>query len=139
MVLIPLLLITMLAPLFPCERLVLKGSLKECKGKDEGRICDGAVIKELKTINAKNPPLQVCEKGKLKVKGQKKVGADAPKQGGECEWYGQLYCNGDIIVDLYSWKFLKKCGQGRMYIYGRSWQEVADDTRFQDFLGNLIR
>ena len=37
----------------------------------------------------------------------------------ECEWYGQLYCSGDIIIDLYSWKFLKKCADGKMGIYGR--------------------
>merc|ERR1711872_179209 len=117
-----------------CERLVLEGSLVECKAK-EGRVCDGAVIKELKT---NKPSLQVCEKGRLTVKGAKKVGADAPKQGGECEWYGQLYCNGDIIIDLYSWAFLKKCGQGRMYVYGRSWQEVASDPRFRDVVRNLV-
>ena len=32
----------------------------------------------------------------------------------ECEWYGQLYCSGDIIIDLYSWKFLKTCAGGKM-------------------------
>ena len=69
--------------------------------------------------------------GKLKVKGKAKVGAGAPMSGGECEWYGQLYCSGDIIIDLYSWKFLKKCADGKMGIYGRSWQEVAADPRFK--------
>ena len=49
----------------------------------------------------------------------------------ECEWYGQLYCSGDIVVDLYSWKFLKKCQDGKMGVYGRSWQEVAKDPRFK--------
>ena len=49
----------------------------------------------------------------------------------ECEWYGQLYCSGDIIIDLYSWKFLKKCADGKMGIYGRTWQEVAQDPRFK--------
>merc|ERR1712106_559011 len=110
--------LSLLSLLATCERLVLKGSLVPCQAK-AGTVCDGAVIKEL---NTNNPSLQVCEKGKLTVKGKKKVGADAPKPGGECEWYGQLYCNGDIIVDLYSWAFLKKCGEGRMYVYGRSWQ-----------------
>ena len=32
----------------------------------------------------------------------------------ECEWYGQLYCSGDIIIDLFSWKFLKTCAGGKM-------------------------
>ena len=49
----------------------------------------------------------------------------------ECEWYGQLYCSGDIIIDLYSWKFLKKCADGKMGVYGRSWQEVSQDPRFK--------
>lgn len=49
----------------------------------------------------------------------------------ECEWYGTLYCSGDIIIDLYSWKFLKKCQNGKMGIYGRTWQEVAADPRFE--------
>ena len=24
----------------------------------------------------------------------------------ECEWYGQLYCSGDIIIDLYRCHFI---------------------------------
>ena len=30
-----------------------------------------------------------------------------------------------------SWKFLKKCVDGKMGIYGRTWQEVAEDPRFR--------
>ena len=22
-----------------------------------------------------------------------------------CEWYGQVYCSGDVIIDLYRWWF----------------------------------
>ena len=108
-------------------------------------MCDGAVTKSLKSTI---PSVQVCDMGKLKVKGVKQVGNGAPKSGGgevnvtlaiddnlsispECEWYGELYCSGDIVVDLYSWKFLKKCQDGKMGVYGRSWQEVAKDPRFK--------
>ena len=34
-------------PFVLCERLVLEGSLQECNGGDKGRVCDGAVTKEL--------------------------------------------------------------------------------------------
>lgn len=30
-----------------------------------------------------------------------------------------------------SWKFLKKCVDGKMGIYGRTWREVAEDPRFR--------
>jgi len=116
------------------ERLVMSGSLVECKGKGNARICDGAVTKDLKSTT---PSVQVCDTGKLKVQAKKKVADNAPKSGGECEWYGQLYCNGDIIIDLFSWKFLKKCGNGKMFIYGRTWQEVSEDPRFQEDLKRI--
>merc|ERR1712106_694256 len=140
MIFIPLFLVTLLVHLLTCERMVLEGSLVECEAK-AGRVCDGAVFEVLKTDNPANLPkvTKVCEKGKLTVKGEQKVGADPPGQGGECEWYGQLYCDGDIIVDLYSWAFLKKCGQGRMYIYSRSWQEVENDPRFQKVINNFVQ
>eukprot|EP00090_Calanus_glacialis_P000389 TRINITY_DN10236_c0_g1_i1.p1 TRINITY_DN10236_c0_g1~~TRINITY_DN10236_c0_g1_i1.p1 ORF type:complete len:143 (+),score=42.27 TRINITY_DN10236_c0_g1_i1:164-592(+) len=111
------------------ERLVAAGSLTECKAAGDKRVCDGAVTKELKSTV---PSVQVCDMGKLKVKGAKQVGDGAPTSGGECEWYGQLYCDGDIIIDLYTWKFLKKCQDGKMGIYGRTWQEVSSDPRFKN-------
>ena len=61
------------------ERLVAAGSLMECKGRGNSRICDGAVTKELKSTT---PSVQVCEGGQLRVKAKKKVGAGAPSSGG---------------------------------------------------------
>ena len=61
------------------ERLVAAGSLSECKGKGDSRVCDGAVTKELKSST---PSVQVCEGGKLTVKAKKKVGTGAPTSGG---------------------------------------------------------
>ena len=129
------------------ERLVAAGTLTECSTGGDKRVCDGAVTK---TLKSSTPSVQVCDMGKLKVKNVQQVGKGAPTPGGgqrhnccilhchnitiffpECEWYGQLYCSGDIIIDLYSWKFLKKCADGKMGIYGRSWQEVAQDPRFK--------
>ena len=42
-------------------------------------MCDGAVTKELKSTV---PSVQVCDMGKLKVKGAKQVGDGAPTSGG---------------------------------------------------------
>ena len=32
---------------------------------------------------------------------------------------------------MISWKFLKKCANGKMGIYGRSWRDVTQDPRFK--------
>ena len=61
------------------ERLVAAGSLTECKAQGDKRVCDGAVTKELKSTV---PSVQVCDMGKLKVKGAKQVGDGAPTSGG---------------------------------------------------------
>jgi hypothetical protein len=78
-------------PIVFCERLVLEGSLKECKG-DQGRVCDGSVTKELSNSKQVSKVVgrqmsdtvvfKVCKNGKLKVQSNKKIPADAPKQGG---------------------------------------------------------
>ena len=61
------------------ERLVAAGTLTECKGQGDKRVCDGAITKELKSTI---PSVQVCDMGKLKVKGAKQVGDGAPTSGG---------------------------------------------------------
>merc|ERR1712025_459320 len=122
-----LLLLSIASQTTVAQRLVEAGSLTECKARGGARVCDGAVTKELKSTT---PSVQVCGKGK--------IGKGAPVPGGECEWYGQLYCSGDIIIDLYSWKFLKTCAEGKMVIYGRSWQEVATDPRFRDDFAKIM-
>merc|ERR1711915_938449 len=114
------------------ERLVIKGTNKggDCGvgGRGGKRVCNGAVIKELKTTT---PSLQVCEKGKLVAKNMKKVPQNAPRpdRGEDCIWYGEVFCDGDIVQDLYRWWFLTKCGNGKMYVYARSNQEVRADPR----------
>ena len=71
--------ISVLAGQVVCERLVAAGSLTECRGQGDSRVCDGAVTKELKSTN---PSVQVCDMGRLTVKSKKKVGAGAPSSGG---------------------------------------------------------
>ena len=47
-----------------------------------------------------------------------------------CEWYGQVYCSGDIIQDLYEWWFKMRCSKGRMMLESRQWRDVVTDPRF---------
>ena len=85
-----------------------------CKYKG-GKICEGAVTKEYKTI------LQLCQNGKLKYKKKSKVKPGYPiaGQGGgmeyisakffigtcfvDCEWYGDVICNGSVIRVSIDW------------------------------------
>ena len=74
------------------ERLVAAGTLTECKAEGDKRVCDGAVTKELKSTV---PSVQVCDMGKLKVKGAKQVGDGAPSSGGG-EEKATLAVNADL-------------------------------------------
>jgi hypothetical protein len=62
-----------------------------CKYKGK-KICNGAVTKELKKI------VQICEDGKLKYKKKTKVKAGYPLAGGDCEFYGKVYCAGASVL-----------------------------------------
>ena len=46
-----------------------------------------------------------------------------------------MICEGDVVEDLYSWWFLAKCSKGRMGAVGRSWVEVARDSRYKGYKG----
>ena len=39
---------------------------------------------------------------------------------------------------MISWKFLKKCANGKMGIYGRSWRDVTQDPRFKVGRGDTV-
>ncbi|XP_023327610.1 uncharacterized protein LOC111700800 [Eurytemora carolleeae] len=96
------------------------------------RVCDGTVAK----VRPDGTSI-VCKGGKFQAspaKGRvgKKLGGDG--ESGDCEWYGQVYCDGDVVEDLFIWKHQVKCAQGKMFIYHRSLQEVESDPRFQELL-----
>jgi hypothetical protein len=43
-----------------------------------------------------------------------------------------VYCDGDIVQDLYAWWFHLKCARGKMFVYSRALVEVTGDPRFRD-------
>eukprot|EP00092_Neocalanus_flemingeri_P071610 GFUD01088046.1.p2 GENE.GFUD01088046.1~~GFUD01088046.1.p2 ORF type:complete len:121 (+),score=30.87 GFUD01088046.1:138-500(+) len=90
-----------------------------------GKICEGAVTKEKKTL------LQVCENGGLKYKKIEKVKPGYPLAGKDCEWYGDVICDGAIVQDLNRWWFQSKCSNKRLSVVGRSWLEVVKDPRYK--------
>merc|ERR1712110_1019220 len=88
---------------------VVKLGGKDCEF-DGGRICNGAVTKE---IGSKL--LKVCSDGKIKTKTRKSVGEGYPLvgrdtgDGKDCVWYGTTFCDGDVVEDLYRWWFKMRC------------------------------
>merc|ERR1711872_630549 len=90
-----------------------------------GKICEGAVTKEKKTL------LQVCDNGRLKYKKREKVKPGYPLAGKGCEWYGDVICDGEVVQDLHRWWFLSRCSNKRMSVIGRSWLEVVTDPRYK--------
>ena len=97
-----------------------------------GKVCHGAITK------AKGKFLEVCTRGKLRNKLARKVKKGAPMVGKDtgpgfdCNWYGTVYCNGDVVQDLYRWWFLMKCSAGIMRVYSRSYEEVSKDKRYKN-------
>ena len=53
----------------------------------------------------------------------------------DCVWYGTVYCEGDIIQDLFRWWFLMKCNNTKLSVISRSYSEVAKDKRYQKLKG----
>jgi hypothetical protein len=49
----------------------------------------------------------------------------------DCEWYGQVYCSGDVIQDLFAWWFKMRCSSGKMRVEGTQWRDVVTDPRFE--------
>jgi len=45
---------------------------------------------------------------------------------GGCRWKGRVYCSGDVIEDLPSWKFETRCIDGKAKVVARQWGELAD-------------
>ena len=73
---------------------------KDCKHK-EGKICNGAVVKEMRAT------VQMCVEGKVKLKkktevtpGYALVGRDTGP-GKDWEWYGTVFCDGDLIEGFF--------------------------------------
>lgn len=96
------------------------------------RVCSGSVVRTFKYSTL----VRVCDNGVLKYKRDKDV-KNAPRRGPagsqeeDCVWYGQVYCGGDVVIDLYRWWFQMRCSNGRMRIEARQWRDVVTDPRYQ--------
>merc|ERR1712203_663833 len=97
---------------------------KTCEWKGQ-EVCEGAVTKETKTL------VQICENGILKFRPRSKVAPGYPRAGRECVWYGEVLCDGVVIIDLHRWWFESRCSNKRMTVTPRSWEEVVNDPRFK--------
>ena len=63
-----------------------------CLWKKKGvEVCEGAVIKELKT------KVKICENGEFKFKNKDEVEPGYPMGGGECKWKGEIICDGQTV------------------------------------------
>jgi len=72
-----------------------------------------------------------CQDGKFKVVKGRKGKSEEENSLENCEWYGQVYCSGDVIQDLDAWWFKVRCSKGRMEVQGTQWMDVVNDPRFK--------
>ena len=86
---------------FLVQALSVQGDCKVVKK----RVCNGQVHK------VRNDGTKItCSNGKFTaVKGRKGKAAEEEETQDDpqlnCEWYGQTFCVGDVIIDLYRWWF----------------------------------
>eukprot|EP00090_Calanus_glacialis_P012295 TRINITY_DN20793_c0_g1_i1.p1 TRINITY_DN20793_c0_g1~~TRINITY_DN20793_c0_g1_i1.p1 ORF type:complete len:137 (-),score=31.28 TRINITY_DN20793_c0_g1_i1:205-615(-) len=113
-------------------RLTSKKVGGDCKYQGR-RVCSGSIVKTFKYSKL----VRVCDRGVLRYKQSKDV-KDAPRRGpgvegsqDDCVWYGQVFCGGDVVIDLYSWWFQMRCSDGKMRVEARQWGDVVRDSRYQ--------
>merc|ERR1712083_951002 len=98
---------------------VVKLGGKDCNFQGE-KVCNGAVTKVVK----------ICSDGKIKTKTRKSVGEGYPLvgrdtgPGKDCEWYGTVFCDGDVVEDLFRWWFKMKCSKGKFSVDSSNLAEV---------------
>merc|ERR1712045_335387 len=103
---------------------VVKLGGKDCSSKGE-KVCNGAVIKEIGTKLVK-----ICSDGKIKTKTRKSVGEGYPLvgrdtgPGKDCTWYGTVFCDGDVVEDLFRWWFKMRCAKGKFSVDSVSYGDV---------------
>ena len=42
----------------------------------------------------------------------------------DCEWYGTVFCDGDVVEDLFRWWFKMKCSKGKFSVDSSNLAEV---------------
>merc|ERR1712079_68312 len=103
---------------------VVKLGGKDCDYQGT-KICNGAVTKEIGTKLVK-----ICSDGKIKTKTRKSVGEGYPLvgrdtgAGKDCQWYGTVFCDGDVVEDLFRWWFKMKCSKGKFSVDSSNLAEV---------------
>jgi len=109
----------------------LLGLGRKCQGVDSNQVRCGApplaIVKEFKVSAL------VCDNGKLRMMSKKLIQQfnSQPLKQGDCQWYNEFYCDGDLVEDLYRWWFYKKCSGGVMSIFPRPWQDIVSDPRYK--------
>merc|ERR1712021_67544 len=99
----------------------------DCKYGGE-RVCSGSIVKYF--LNRRL--VRQCIDGVFITKTAAAANAtkNAVKRGGEdCVWYGRVYCDGDVMIDLYRWWFQMRCSGGKMKLQARQWRDVVNDSR----------
>merc|ERR1711997_88440 len=103
---------------------VVKLGGKDCSFEGE-KVCNGAVTKEIGTKLVK-----VGSDGKIKTKTRRSVGEGYPLvgrdtgAGKDCAWYGTVFCDGDVVEDLFRWWFKMKCSKGKFSVDSSNLAEV---------------
>jgi len=110
---------------------VVKLGGKDCKYAGS-KICNGAVTKEIGTKLVK-----ICIDGKIKTRTTKSVSPDYPLVGRDtgpdkdCVWYGTVFCDGDLVEDLFRWTFRHICSKTKFSTIPRTYEDVVGDRRFK--------
>ena len=42
----------------------------------------------------------------------------------DCIWYGTVFCDGDVVEDLFRWWFKMKCSKGKFSVDSSTWSAV---------------
>ena len=42
----------------------------------------------------------------------------------DCTWYGTVFCNGDVVEDLFRWWFKMRCAKGKFSVDSVSYGDV---------------
>merc|ERR1711892_1113786 len=116
--------------------LFVENCVPECLWKQTGlTVGEGEAV----GFNKKRGKVKICDGGKIKVKNEKLVQFTLACNG--CAWYDKVFCDGEVVKDLYIWWFLSRCSGNKMRVVGRSWGEVVKDKRYKaqrDSRGNFL-
>lgn len=88
------------------------------------RVCENSIVQHF--ISGK---VRYCKEGEFSIQDEDVVRGEQ-SAAFDCDWYGERFCHGDVVNDLYSWWFVTKCHDGKMKVVPRNWQAVVTDPRY---------